>query len=92
MDSCANCLACSALSKASRRDVSAASTACLTTLMAAPAAGRSSLLSLPKPFKASVSKPVLPRYLALAISSSFMLALAAKSDCACGIKWLKSVM
>ena len=74
---------------ASRRAFNASSTACLTTLIAAPAAGRASAVSLPKPFIASVNAPLLPRYLAFAFSRSVILTLALKSAMASGIKCSK---
>src|SRR3989338_4500308 len=55
---------------ASRRCCKADSMPCLTWLMRAPAAGRSSADSLPKPLSKTVRLPSLPRYFALTCSNS----------------------
>src|SRR5476651_1843740 len=62
---------------ASRRACSMPSTSPFARLIAAPAFGRSSAASLPKPFRSSVSEPALPRKRAFTCSRSAILDVAA---------------
>src|SRR5688572_11970336 len=71
-----------ASASAARRWSSRPSTFCLSALIAAPRSLRSSGASAPRPFRAAVSSPALPRYFALAFSSAAASAAAAKSAAA----------
>ena len=77
-DSALSCACNSAVASACRRSLSAASIACLVRLTAAPRDFFSSTLSEAKPFIKSVTRPDLPRKIALAFSRSAGVAAPAK--------------
>src|SRR6266436_1325919 len=80
----------SARLSSSRRASSAACTRCFTSLMRAPAAGRSAASSAPRDFNCSVSVPFLPSQRTRASSSAARSPHAATSSSACRVMTARS--
>ena len=87
-----SCACSSASASAWRRSVSAASIACLATLIAAPVDFFSSTLSAAIPFISSVMRPDLPRNRALAFSKSAGVTACAKAALAVSTMAFNSVI